>query len=1619
MEEEEQKKVDIKDKATIKPKKSRTRKILKYIGITLAVLILLPGVLYIRPVQNLVKDVVSEQVSESTGLDISIGRLLLKFPMSISVDDVLILDEKQDTMMACGNLGVSIKILPIFIGDVVIKKVEFTSVYYKMMTEDESMTLIAKVDKFRMNRSRVELMVNRIRLSKALLQGGDIYLMFDNRKAKPQPKEEEEATEPSNWMMQLKELNIKDVNYHMAMMPTIDSLTVKLPEAEIQHIAINLLTSKVSVKSLDIDGLKADYFLPTVEEAEAFARQLPVVEEEIDTVATQPWTILADRFNVKNSSAVYAMKGAVPQEGLDMAYIAANDINIDIRKFYNQGSKIVVPIQKISAKERCGLNIDEISGKFSMDSLGMMAENLKLRTDLSSVDLDAQVDNSFFSGDLKAALDLNLKSSLSLKEAGMIVPSMNDIFVAMNQDSKAEADIEISGNGQQLDVNNIDLNVPNILSLLIDGQVNYAMNPKKLGGDINLDGQLTGGDFIRKYMDLDSTAHVPTVTLSGKASKHNSEMIADLKAMVDSGEVVIDGNWNMNSEKYAGYLTLSDFDVRTVMPKGDIGIIDGNIVVDGTGYDLYKMKTQGNVAINRFDFTGVTYKDINVDALLNEGDCNLDVVSDNSFADLALNVNGNISPEVYNLKLKGNINNVDLKYTNFSEAKLKGRMNLDGKVYVDMSKEYYGALMALTGIDIAYKYDKFRSDSLNVGFMSNLEQTNFRLHNSDMSLKFHSMASLAQWGDSVTALTEAISPMLKQQCVDINVLKQKVLPFDLKFESGSENLVSRYLASTGINYSNLSLNINKAEDLNWKTVLSEFKMGTSQIDTLRFDSNTKLDSLRYALHAGNTEDNMKMLKAADIDGYLAGNKVSVEINQFNAEGLKAFNFGAMLMLEDSVARLSFLPKNPTIATRIWSLNDDNYIAADFKDKKLSANFELKEGEKNYIYLYTALNSKNHNSLNLDLAGISLKEWLTFSPFAPPIEGIVASNLNVYYNNKHIWGKGDVNINELKYGKKRVGDIEMKADLAYAGDGSKIFSKIVMDVDKRTVATVEGFYNDTVPDSYYYMKLNVDRFPLKASNAFLPSVVGKANGYMNADMVFQGTMKDPKLNGYLQFDSTKIDMPVYGVKFDFDSINIPVKDGRVRFNKYDLFSANSNSIQVDGFVDLLPLDKMYADLKINGRNVQVIKGKKTSKSEIFGNGFINLQSMVKGYMNELDMTAGLEVLPGTNLTYVMQTSASALMESTSADDVVTFVELNDTTKKVMTDSIIEKPFSMRLTALLAIKPNALLNVYLSPNGKDRVALDGDGSFNFVMTHQGDMNMTGKYTINDGYVRYSPPMLSEKLFNFEEGSSISFHGDLLNPHMKIKAVQTVKASVASDNQDTRVVPFDIALMIGNTLSELDVKFDLSTEGDMTIANELSGMTQEERSTQAMNMLLYNTYTGPSSKSSSGNFSENMAFSFLESTLNKWAANNISGVDISFGIDQYDKTVDGNKASTMNYSYQVSKSVFNDRFKIVVGGSYSSDESRDNIAQNLFNDVSFEYKLNKKGTAVVKLFHKTEYENILEGEITETGAGFVWKRKISSWKDMFRFVSRIKKRREEKRNEKKEKVEVKAETAISEDK
>ena len=358
-----------------------------------------------------------------------------------------------------------------------------------------------------------------------------------------------------------------------------------------------------------------------------------------------------------------------------------------------------------------------------------------------------------------------------------------------------------------------------------------------------------------------------------------------------------------------------------------------------------------------------------------------------------------------------------------------------------------------------------------------------------------------------------------------------------------------------------------------------------------------------------------------------------------------------------------------------------------------------------------------------------------------------------------------------------------------------------------------------------------------------------------------------------------------------------------------------------------------------------------------------------------------------------TSAKASVGLEPDDDVVRFVNFADTVGVAQADTVIPSGMTMVLDANGDILQGAQFTVDLSTDGQNRANLRTQGNLNYTMTPaQPDGRLTGRLIIDGGFFRYSLPVISEKLFTFTPGSYVAFNGPVLNPTLHISATDQVRANVTRAGENSRLVNFDVSLAATGSLERMDVTFDLSTNDDISVQNELQAMSPTQRANKAMNLLLYGLYSSGET-SATANLSGNALYGFLSSQLNKWAANTIKGVDVSFGFDQFDRTRNGTTSTATQYSYKVSKSLFNDRFKIVVGGNYSTDSDQQDIAENLISDVSFEYMLNDSGSMYVRLFRHTGFESILEGEVTQTGVGFVVKRKIRRVADIFNFIKAAK--------------------------
>ena len=136
-------------------------------------------------------------------------------------------------------------------------------------------------------------------------------------------------------------------------------------------------------------------------------------------------------------------------------------------------------------------------------------------------------------------------------------------------------------------------------------------------------------------------------------------------------------------------------------------------------------------------------------------------------------------------------------------------------------------------------------------------------------------------------------------------------------------------------------------------------------------------------------------------------------------------------------------------------------------------------------------------------------------------------------------------------------------------------------------------------------------------------------------------------------------------------------------------------------------------------------------------------------------------------------------------------------------------------------------------------------------------------------------------------------------------------------------------------------------------------------------------------------------------------MKNVDLTFGVDSYTAT---NGESSLDYSYEFSKSLLNDRLRVAIGGSYNPDLSADEVAQSIFGDVSLEYQLDSRDNMLLKVF-RSSTNDMLEGNISEYGVGFAVRKQVLKLKELFQITGR-KEKIAEKRLEKKKKGESQTE-------
>ncbi len=1549
-----------------------------------ALLLLIPVLLYVPFVQDYAVKIASEQVAKSTGMKVEIGKLRLGFPLNLKVDDATVIQANGDTMLTSGTLAVNVKLIPLIKGNINIEGATLEDAFYQLGNNDSTMWLRAYVKHADVIDSDINLKNGGIDLSKVDVSGVNVRLrMLNDTTATPN-----DTAQGTPWNIHAGIVKVSDLTYTMSMEPLIDSLGCKVSMMQLCDGNVDMVKKKIFGRSLKVDSVSATYLYPAVTEA---------ATQNADTIATQPsemWTITADTLRLTSNYALYAQTGTKPSAGFDPAYIQGCNILIEVDSFYNCGTSIKVPVKQISVKERSGIQC-HADGLFSMDGKTMKATKFNIETLKSNLAFTAEMGI----GDLTAntTLPISFKGSgrIDPSEIALAFPEMKQMLAPM---SPLSFSTDIDGNSNELNVYSLNMVMPGIVRVDAEGIINHPFSTDRIGGELTLAGSLS--TLTDKQFSFLPIKVVPALSLSGDVIYQPGKASGDIAVITRKGKLAANGHWEGRQESYDAVVSLNRFPVDAFMPELGVGEVTADFKIDGKGYNPMQRTSfvDADINVKSIVYQKEEYNNVSLVAALHDGSAKGTFGSNNRDLDGTLKFDAELDGDSVIWDLTGNIRNVNLQALNLSDTVNEGSLDLRTSGKFNIATQDIVATADVNDLHWRMPGIAINPESpISLSLLSKSDLMESELTNGDLKFKATSQSSLFNFVNGLSTGMNEIMAQKDSMRVNVEALSRAFPSMDMILDMGQNNVASGYLKeTTDLAFRHLLFAVHNDSLLSLHADLTGFNMGSTRLDTISLNAIQHGKYLVCRASMDNRPGTFDDFAHVVLNGFVGTNRISVYMKQENIQGEKGFNLGLSAQIEDSVVTMRLIPRQPTIAYKSWSVNDNNYISFDIVTKHLDADLAL-SNDKSYLKIFTEhpISSFTNDSTHLEhtpmqedlvvqLSQIHLQDWLAINPFAPPVKGDVSADMRLRYDDNVLTAKGNVELEDLYYGKDRVGTFGLDVNVANSA-GGKLMADVALMVDSVKTITATGVLNDSTSSSPFLLDFNMIKFPLKVVNPFIPQGMASLSGTLNGQMKISGEMSNPIFDGFLDFDSTTVKVQMLGTSFAFSEDKIPVDSNVVKFENFAINGCNENPLYVNGTVGINNLTNVAMDLALNAKDIQVVNSDRPKGAEIFGKAFLDLDAKVKGNMNYLNVDADLALLSGTNVTYVV-TTASQSLTSQDNSDLVHFVQFNDTLQTVEADSLINTAMSLNLDARLHIEEGSTINVYLNTNGSNRAQVLPSGDVTYTMSALNGDRVTGRININGGYVRYTPPLMSEKYFKFEEGSYIAFNGNMLNPILNITAVDEMKANVTQSGQNSRLVNFDVMLSVTNTLQDMNVAFDLSTDDDITVQNELASMSQEQRANQAMNLLLYNVYTGADTKASA-NLSGNPLYSFLTSKLNTWAANNIRGVDISFGIDQYDKTLDGSTSTTTSYSYRVAKTLFNDRFKIVIGGNYSTDANSDeNFSQNLINDVSFEYMLNKSGTMYVRIFRHTGYESILEGEITQTGVGFVLKRKLNSLWELF---------------------------------
>ncbi len=702
--------------------------------VLLSIILLILLLIQTGPVQNYGRRKIEAYLENKLRTKVRIGNLYIGFPTRIVLKNIYLEDRRRDTLLSGGKIEVDISMLRLLSSEIRISHLELDDLTMKVSRQlpDSVYNFQFISDAFSSTPDTTQkpggfhFVIGTIRLQRIHATyrddatGNELYLAlgdFNTTLKTFDPAHQQysipsiKLSDASGSIRQYKPILILQKIADTVTVHNENSTPVKLVlgnidfagislnyRNEIQHTdgmihlanfklvadSVDLATLHIKLKQIALSNTSAAIRFGKIKQAKTADKTLQIKPASGNT----NWSIDVARLTIDSTNLQYDDDNKIPlKQGMDYNHLNVKHLRIHGSNLHADPSDYNALISGISFDEKCGFTLKNLSAGVSYNLAGASVKNLFIQTNKSEIRNQTTISYKSFEdfknnpGNINTNIEFN-HARISTQDILVFVPSLNSILKDYSQNI-VRLNGKISGKLNDLKIPNLEVDGLGNTSLVAFGEIKGLPKVKNAIYNVSVSKFVTTKTDINHFVPagtIPDNLRIPeNISLNGKFNGSFNHFLIQLHAVTSEGGADISGSLDIDRKIYDLTTHTNSLDIGHILKMDTLlGRFTLDATAKGSGFDPKKMNSNFHVSLKEGIFKTYNYRGLVLDAKMNEG--NISVVSSMNDPNITYQLNGeaNLSNKYPSVKMKLQLDTINLLALNLLKDSLQMHLSLEG-----------------------------------------------------------------------------------------------------------------------------------------------------------------------------------------------------------------------------------------------------------------------------------------------------------------------------------------------------------------------------------------------------------------------------------------------------------------------------------------------------------------------------------------------------------------------------------------------------------------------------------------------------------------------------------------------------------------------------------------------------------------------------------------------------------------------------------------------------------------------------------------------------------------------------------------------------------------------------